>query len=89
MHEELPTSSESYFNIQTPTDEDGVIDRAIEPAEETGQDVAGNYEDGIEGFKKDFVTKIWMTYRKDFTMLKFESANSNSGGYTSKFPNAP
>lgn len=83
MHEEQPTSSESYLNAQTPNDdEDGHIDRAIEPAEETGQDVAGNYEDGIDGFKKDFVSRLWMTYRKDFAVMQIEPSNA-SGGYTS------
>ncbi|CRL06161.1 CLUMA_CG019107, isoform A [Clunio marinus] len=82
MHEEQPTSSESYFNIQTPTSDNGEIDRAIEPAEETGQDVIGNYEDGIDGFKKDFISRIWMTYRKDFAMMQVEPSNA-SNGYTS------
>lgn len=82
MHEEQPTSSESYLNAQTPDDDDGQVDRAIEPAEETGQDVAGNYEDGIDGFKKDFISRLWMTYRKDFAMMQIEPATA-SGGYTS------
>lgn len=85
MHEEQPTSSELYLNAQSPTsfdDNDDQIDRAIEPAEETGQDVAGNYEDGIDGFKKDFVSRIWMTYRRDFALMPVEPPNT-SGGYTS------
>jgi cysteine protease ATG4 len=68
MHEEQPTSSEIYLNSPT-SPSTGIDECAIEPAEETGQDVAGNYEDGLDGFKNDFVSRLWMTYRKDFEAL--------------------
>lgn len=89
LHEEMPTSSESYFNLDgiatasSPTTSDNGdidIDRAIEPAEEIGKDVAGDYEDGFENFKKDFVTRIWMTYRKDFPAMKSDIKTSSPLG---------
>ncbi|KAG5671848.1 hypothetical protein PVAND_002022 [Polypedilum vanderplanki] len=62
----------------------------LKPAEETGQDVIGDYEEGLDGFKRDFITRIWMTYRKDFAMMPAEvksnspnSPSSSNGGYTS------
>ncbi|KAG5671851.1 hypothetical protein PVAND_002024 [Polypedilum vanderplanki] len=103
FHEELPTSYDSYLN-QFPTkkcrsnidvnyDDDDFnnhVEPAIEPAEETGQDVIGDYEEGLDGFKRDFITRIWMTYRKDFAMMPAEvksnspnSPSSSNGGYTS------
>lgn len=87
LHEELPTSSESYFNLDavasasSPTSENNCeIDRGFEPAEEVGKDVAGEYEDGFEGFKKDFISRIWMTYRKDFAMIQSDMKSSSPLG---------
>lgn len=86
MHEEQPTSSEIYLNSPT-SPSSGIDECAIEPAEETGQDVAGNYEDGLEGFKKDFVSRIWMTYRKDFEAMSQTNdlSSPNRQEYTTGF----
>lgn len=88
LHEELPTSSESYFNLDaaaiasSPTSSENTceIDRAFEPAEEVGKDVAGEYEDGFDGFKKDFISRIWMTYRKDFALMQSDMKSSSPLG---------
>lgn len=69
MHEEKPTSSELYLDSPTALSSNGIDENAVEPPEETGQDIVGNYEDGIDGFKKDFVSRIWLTYRKDFEAM--------------------
>lgn len=100
LHEELPTSYDSYtsqfstnkcrsnIDVSYDDDDDYLVEAAIEPAEETGQDVTYDYEEGIDGFKKDFISRIWMTYRKDFAAMPAEmrtspNSPSNSGSYTS------
>jgi cysteine protease ATG4 len=88
FHEEVPTSYEMYSNqysIVSPGEE--LIDSAIEPVEETGQDVINDYEETLGGFKRDFISRIWMTYRRDFAAMAAEVRNvlyaPNNGYYTS------
>lgn len=84
MHEERPTSSELYLDSPTAVSLNGIDENAVEPPEETGQDIVGNYEDGVDGFKKDFVSRIWLTYRKDFeAMMQTDTGGSSPQEYTS------
>lgn len=36
-------------------------------------------EEGIEGFKQDFLSKIWMTYRREFPILNGSNYSSDCG----------
>lgn len=56
---------EPYEATYEPNEE---IEYPVEPAEEMGAD-ASDYEDGVDGFKKDFITRIWMTYRREFPII--------------------
>lgn len=71
---------ESYQNIQP----DLHIDEIVVP-QELGMDAVENqmaenpWEEGIEGFKRDFYSRIWMTYRREFPIMNGSNYTSDCG----------
>ncbi|XP_055595848.1 cysteine protease ATG4D-like [Uranotaenia lowii] len=56
------------------------------PAEETGTDAIEDSspeaiveEEGIEAFKRDFISRLWMTYRKEFQTMDDSNYTSDCG----------
>lgn len=41
--------------------------------------IACSEEEGLEGFKKDFISKLWLTYRREFPILNGSTYSSDCG----------
>ncbi|EDV91012.1 cysteine protease ATG4C isoform X2 [Drosophila grimshawi] len=60
------------------------IDEIVVP-QELGMDAAENqvtecpWEEGIEGFRRDFYSRIWMTYRREFPIMNGSNYTSDCG----------
>lgn len=70
MHQ--PNSSEIY--VESPPEETGT-DAVIEDSSPE----AVIEEEGIEAFKRDFISRIWMTYRKEFQTMDDSNFTSDCG----------
>ncbi|KAF2884408.1 hypothetical protein ILUMI_21787 [Ignelater luminosus] len=42
-------------------------------------DITGNDEEGFEGFKSDFISRLWLTYRREFPTLNGSTFSSDCG----------
>lgn len=61
----------------------------LSPAEEMGLDAAAENsspdeivcgeDEGLDGFKRDFITRIWMTYREKFALMNDSNYTSDCG----------
>lgn len=45
----------------------------------TETDSGQDEDDGIQGFKRDFQTRLWMTYRKEFQTMNGTNITSDCG----------
>lgn len=52
---------------------------SFELGQECGEEVDEEEDDGMEGFKRDFISRLWFTYRRDFLTMTGTNLTTDCG----------
>ncbi|XP_060516247.1 cysteine protease ATG4D [Cylas formicarius] len=67
-----------YRKIESPSSDITELGTDI-AAFQSQSDITNGDDEGLEGFKKDFISKVWLTYRREFPILNGSNYSSDCG----------